>query len=154
MGDAPLQEPIVMDHLAIMKKSWGLTPKILSGQKKIESRWYRSKYAPWGSINKGDNVYFKDSGELVSVKAKVEKVITFSDLTPEKVNHILNKYGEDDGIEKDKIQKFFELFKDKNYCLLIFLKNPSKIKPFKVNKSGFGMMSAWLTVENIKKIKV
>lgn len=25
-----------MDHVAIMKKSWGLTGKILSGEKKIE----------------------------------------------------------------------------------------------------------------------
>lgn len=27
-----------MEHLAIMRKSWGLTDKILNGQKKIESR--------------------------------------------------------------------------------------------------------------------
>lgn len=30
-----------MEHVAIMKKSWGLTRKILSGEKTIESRWYR-----------------------------------------------------------------------------------------------------------------
>ncbi|MDO8559127.1 MAG: hypothetical protein Q7R84_02240 [bacterium] len=39
-----------MEHLAIMKKSWGLTEKILSGQKKIESRWYLSKRSPWDTI--------------------------------------------------------------------------------------------------------
>ena len=62
-----------MDHVAIMKKSWKLTEKILSGEKKIESRWYKSKYPPWGKIKKGDIIYFKDSGEPVSIKAKVEK---------------------------------------------------------------------------------
>lgn len=143
-----------MDHVAIMKKSWGLTQKILSGQKKIESRWYKSKYSPGGKIEKGDVVYFKDSGEPVSIKAEVEKVISFSDLTPEKVKQILGEYGDDDGIEKDKIKEFFELFKNKKYCLLIFLKNAENIEPFDISKAGFGIMSAWLTVENIDRIKV
>ena len=143
-----------MDHVAIMKKSWGLTQKILSGQKKIESRWYKSKYSPWGKIGKGDTVCFKDSGEQVSIKAEVEKVISFSDLNPKKVSQILDEYGNDDGIEKYKVKEFFELFKNKNYCLLVFLKNPEKIKPFEINKVGFGMMSAWLSVENIDRIKI
>ena len=142
-----------MDHVAIMKKSWGLTQKILLGQKRIESRWYKSKHSPWGKIGKGDFVYFKDSGEPVSIKAEVEKVISFSDLTPEKVSQILDEYGNDDGIEKGKIKDFFELFKNKNYCLLIFLKNSEKVEPFEINKTGFGMMSAWLSVENIDRIK-
>ncbi len=143
-----------MDHVAIMKKSWKLTEKILFGKKKIESRWYKSKYSPWGKIKKGDIVYFKDSGEPVSIKAKVEKVITFSDLTPKKIKQILNKYAKDDGIDKNQLPKFFKRFKDKKYCLLIFLKDPKKIKPFYINKTGFGMMSAWLVVEDINKIKV
>lgn len=141
-----------MDHVAIMKKSWGLTSKILSGQKKIESRWYKSKRAPWGKIVKGDTVYFKDSGEPVSVKARVEKVLSFSGLTPQKVKQILDKFGDADGIEKDKLGEFFALFKDKKYCLLIFLKNPQKINPLTINKTGFGAMSAWLTVDNINLV--
>ena len=143
-----------MDHVAIMKKSWKLTEKILSGEKRIESRWYKSKYSPWGRIKKGDIVYFKDSGEPVSIKAKVEKIITFSDLNPKKIKQILNKYAKDDGIDKNQLPMFFKRFKDKKYCLLIFLKEPKKIKPFYINKTGFGMMSAWLVVEDINKIKV
>ena len=142
-----------MDHIAIMKKSWGLTQKILSGQKRIESRWYKLKCSPWGKIEKGDIVYFKDSGEPVSIKAEVERVIAFSDLTSQKVRKILNEYGKDDGIENNKLEEFFELFKNKKYCLLIFLKNPKRVEPFEINKSGFGMMSAWLTLKNIDRIK-
>lgn len=136
-----------------MKKSWGLTEKILLKEKRIESRWYMSKYPPWGKIGKGDNIYFKDSGRPVSLRAEVEKVISFFDLTPLRVKQILNKYGKEDGINKDKIKYFFELFKNKKYCLLIFLKNPKKIKPFEVDKTGFGAMSAWITIDNINKIK-
>lgn len=143
-----------MEHVAIMKKSWGLTQKILSGQKKIESRWYKTKHSPWDKIAKGDIVYFKDSGEPVSIKAEVKNVISFSDLTPQKTKAILEEYGKDAGIDEDELKDFFELFKNKRYCLLIFLRNPKNVAPFHINKTGFGMMSAWLTVENIGKIKI
>ena len=143
-----------MDHVAIMKKSWGLTEKILNGQKKIESRWYLTKRKPWDNIKEGEVVYFKDSGELVKIKAEVSKVIQFTDLTPKLVKKILNEYGKDDGLEKDKIPEFFEIFKDKKYCILISIKNPIKIKPFEINKKGFGNMSAWITVNNIKDILI
>lgn len=143
-----------MHHIAIMKKSWGLTEKILGGEKKIESRWYKNKVRPWGKIKKGDVVYFKNSGEPVKIKADVGEVLQFENLTPKSVKNILNKYAKDDGIEKNKIQEFFELFKHKNYCMLIFLKNPIEIKPFDIDKTGFGAMAAWISVDDINQIKI
>jgi len=142
-----------MDHIAIMKKSWKLLPKILTKEKKIESRWYKLKRSPWNKIKNGEKVYFKNSGEPITVKTEVEKVIQISDLTPRKVKEILEKYGEADGIEKKDILKFFKLFKNKEYCLLIFLKNPQKIEPFNINKSGFGSMNSWISTENLDKIR-
>lgn len=141
-----------MEHLAIMKKSWGLTEKILNGEKKIESRWYITKRAPWDNIKKGETVYFKDSGCPVSLKAKVSKVLQFSDLNPSKVKTILNKYGKQDGIEKE-MDYFLNRFKNKKYCILIFIESPKKVKPFSIDKSGFGNMSAWISVRNINKLK-
>jgi len=143
----------MITHIAIMKKSWGLIPKILNGEKKIESRWYKNKSAPWGKINVGDIIYFKNSGEPVTVKAKIKKVKTIENLTPKKVHEILEKYGKDDGIKKEKLSFYYNLFKDKKYCILIFLINPKKIKPFEINKKGFGSMSAWITTQNINDIK-
>ncbi|MBI2106825.1 ASCH domain-containing protein [Candidatus Woesearchaeota archaeon] len=137
-----------------MRKSWDLTQKILTGQKKIESRWYKVKYAPWNRIKSGDVVYFKDSGEPVTIKTEVDKVIQFSDLNPEKVREILYQYGQADGLGIDTIPEFFEMFKDKKYCMLIFLKNPQKIIPFEIDKSGFGAMSAWISIDDINRIKV
>lgn len=143
-----------MDHLAIMKKSWGLLPKILTGEKLIESRWYLNKYAPWNKIKAGEVVYFKDSGEPVTIKTEVSKVIQFDNLNPLKIKKILRQYGKADGIEKKKIQQFLKRFKNKRYCILVFLKNPQVIKPFKINKSGFGARSAWITVKHINQIKI
>jgi len=136
-----------------MKKSWGLLPKILNGEKTIESRWYKNKYSPWDKIKKGDTVYFKNSGEPVTIKTEVFDVLQFSDLTPEKVKEILNKYGARDGLGINEIDNYYQRFKDKNYCLLVFIQNPEKIEPFEVDKKGFGAMCAWIVVEDIKTIK-
>lgn len=143
-----------MEHIAIMKKSWGLTQKILSGKKKIESRWYTTKVSPWDRIKIGETIYFKDSGGKIKVKAIVEQVIQFSDLTSEKVKEILNTYGPNIGIGIDNIHPFFERFKDKKYCILIFLKNPQAIEPFNIDKTGFGARAAWISVECVRKLKV
>jgi len=132
-----------MDHVAIMRKSWGLLPKILSGEKTIESRWYKNKSAPWGKIKTGDTIYFKNTGEPVTVKVKVKGVKQIENLNPVMVREILEKYGKEGGI--DDIQKYNEMFKDKKYCLLIFLDKPGKIKPFEINKKGFGAMAAWMS---------
>lgn len=141
-----------MDHVAIMKKSWGLTEKIISGEKTIESRWYMLKRAPWGKIAAGDSIYFKNSGEPVRIRAKVKSVLAFEGINPDKVLWILKKYGSQDGINAKDTQKFFGMFKDKKYCLLIFLKEAKKVKPFQISKKGFGAMSAWITIDNVNKI--
>ena len=102
-----------MDHVAIMKKSWNLTHKILTGEKTIESRWYFNKHPTWDKIQSGETVYFKDSGEPVRLKAEVSNVLQFSNLTPKKIQEILNHYGGAEGIAIENIPKFFQKFKHK-----------------------------------------
>jgi ASC-1-like (ASCH) protein len=142
-----------MDHVAIMKKSWGLTEKIRKGEKKIESRWYKTKRNPWNNIKKGDNVYFKDSGEPITLKAGVGKVLQFSNLSLKSIKEILDRYAQSAGIEKEKIPEFFKRFKDKKYCILVFLKNCEEVQPFNIDKTGFGNMAAWIAVKNIGLLK-
>jgi ASC-1-like (ASCH) protein len=138
-----------VDHVAYMKKSWGLLPKILAGEKQIESRWYQMRHRPWGKIEAGDMVFFKNSGEPVTVSSGVKRVLCFDNLTPDKVRKVLDKYGKLDGIEQEHFEYFYELFKNKKYCLLIFLQNVKKVIPFEINKKGFGAMAAWITVDDI-----
>lgn len=110
------------------------------------------RYRPWNGIKSGDTVYFKNSGEPVTVKAEVAKVTQFSDLNPIMVKKILNNYGEEDGLDKNKLPSFFNLFKEKKYCILVHLKNAENIEPFVIDKKGFGSMSAWITVDDISRI--
>lgn len=143
-----------MDHVAIMRKSWGLTEKILTGEKNVESRWYKTRHAPWNRIEKGDAVYFKDSGCPVTLKARAKKVLQFSNLTPARVKELLQKYARADGIGQEDVPAFFARFKDKKYCILVFLGSPKRIRPFHINKSSFGAMASWITVGDIKSIMV
>jgi len=136
-----------------MRKSWGLLEKIRNGEKTIESRWYLSKRAPWNNIEKGDVVYFKNSGEPVSLMTKVSKVLQFAELTPKKVREILDKYGQKDGLDIGQLDYFFDLFKEKKYCLLVFLEQPENISPFEIDKKGFGSMSAWMVFDKLERIK-
>lgn len=144
------------DHVAIMRKSWGLTQRLLTGEKTIESRWYKNRYAPWNQIFPGDRVYFKDSGELVTVSATVRKVEQYADLTSKRVIALLHKYAQADGlgIDKGSLRKFYYLFKDKKYCIIVFLTKTVQIEPFEIDKKGFGAQASWLVVNNIDKIKI
>jgi ASC-1-like (ASCH) protein len=142
-----------MDHVAIMRKEWGLVPKILTGEKTIESRWYKTQHAPWGGVKRGDTVYFKNAGEPVTMRAEVKRVAQYADLTPARVKKLLRRYGKLDGIGKAKLSSFFRRFKNREYCILVFLKNPRKVKPFEISKKGFGVMCAWITVSSIAKIR-
>ena len=58
------------------------------------------------------------------------------------------------GIDEPDMPKFFEKFKHKKYCILIYLKDAHYIQPFEINKQGFGTMSSWISVESIAKIRV
>ncbi len=143
-----------MEHVAILRKSTKLLDLIISGEKIIESRWYVSKYPPWDRIQAGEKIYFKNSGDPVSVHAWVVKVLQFSDLNEQKVKSILERYGKKIGIVAHKSDVFFQKIKNKKYCILIFLQGIKEVEPFTINKKGFGMMAAWLCVPDVGDIKV
>ena len=143
-----------MQHLAIMNKSWGLLPKIVSGQKTIELRWYAHRVAPWDRIKTGELVYFKNSSEPVTVRATVSKVLQFADMTPARVKILLEEYGQADGIIESDFSTYYERFKNKHYCILIFLRDVRPVEPFKIDKTGFGAMSAWITTPSIEALRL
>ena len=138
-----------MEHLAILSKQGKLLAKILNSEKTIESRWYKFKKTPYENIAAGDIIYFKESGEPVSAKAKVSKVLFFDKLNEDKIRRLLEEYGSRLGVYLSYLEKV----KDKNFCTLIFLENVEKIELFEINKKGFGLMAAWISVEKIEKIK-
>lgn len=142
-----------MDHIAIMRKSWKLIPKILSGEKTIETRWYKIKRDPWGTIGIGDTVFFKNSGEPIIAKAVVENVRQFDKLDEVKIFKVRRRYKKEIGITEKKLSSFGDFFKGKKYGILIFLKKPEDVAPFEINKKGFGIGTAWISVHDVNQIK-
>ncbi|MEP7103241.1 MAG: hypothetical protein ABI721_00845 [Candidatus Dojkabacteria bacterium] len=123
--------------------------KILAQEKLIETRWYKNKIAPWNRINKGDVIYFKDSGQDVTARAEVLKVEQFDNLDKEKIKDLINKYFKEIGLNEEIKTAFINKHLNKNYAILIWLKNAEKIAPFRINKTGFGNAAAWLTLPEI-----
>ncbi|HLD37698.1 MAG TPA: hypothetical protein VJA86_03865 [Candidatus Nanoarchaeia archaeon] len=139
-----------MEHLAILSKKRKLLSKIISGEKKIESRWYKFKKPPFGRISEGDTIYFKESGEPVSAKANVQRILTYENLNSGTIYKIVKEYGSLIGINLN----FIKEVKDKKFCILIFLGNAQKIKPFKINKKGYGLMNAWISIDDIDRLRI
>jgi len=141
-----------MDHVAIMKKSLGLIPKIVSGEKSIESRWYQTKRAPWDKIQTGDTVFFKNAGEPVAAEAEVAQVLQLEIKDLSEARAITREYGDEIGLDNQDPSTWGKLPK---YCILVWLQEPRKVeRPFQVDKEGFGMGTAWLSVDDINKIKI
>ena len=140
-----------MDHVAILNKQWKLLPKILSGEKSIESRWYKNRYSPWDKIKVGDKVFFKNSGEKVSVVTNITKVLQFDNLNKSKIRNLLLEYGKRICISSNENSPWFE---GKRYCILMFLGEVRRLeKPFAIDKSGFGNACAWMCVNDINLVK-
>ncbi len=143
-----------MQHVAIMRRSWGLTERIASGQKTIESRWSNRRVAPWDRIRAGETVYFKDSGQPIRLRATVAAVDQFKDLTPTKVRALLERYGAAGGLIAAELPTYYERFKTKRYAIFIFLRDVCLVEPFHITKRGFGAQSAWLAVDSIDRLRV
>jgi hypothetical protein len=149
-----------MDHVAILKKSKiskvdNLLQDILDNKNTIESRWYVNKIVPWDKVSLGDTIYFKESGGSVSIKAKVTKVIQYECLNKEIISSIIKKYGTQiaPNTSLGDFLVWGEKQTNKRYCILIFFNEVIKIENFEIDKTGFGISSAWITIKDINSIK-
>lgn len=150
-----------MDHVAILRKANiskgdNLLKDILKGTKTIESRWYVNRISPWDKIKKGDTVFFKESGSPVTAKANVTKVLQIINLNDHTIKEIIKNYGK--AISPNTSSKQWSSWvtkqTKKRYCILIFLKDVEKVVPFNIDKTGYGISSAWLAVGSIDKIRI
>ena len=140
---------LTIDHLAILSKKLRLLSKIVSGEKTIESRWYKFPKTPYMSIAKDDVVYFKESGCPVAARGRVADVLFFAKLDKKIFDGIISRYGSQICIDSS----YWKHVSDKRLCTLVFLKDVEQIEPFSIDKTGYGNMAAWITLDNINKIK-
>lgn len=78
-------------HIAILHQRY--LKLILNGTKTIESRISKSRHAPWGRINAGDLIHFKQSSGPFMAQALAVKVHSFDHLTPEKLQRLQKRFS-------------------------------------------------------------
>lgn len=142
----------VMEHLAILNPKLQLLPKILSGEKTIESRWYKHKTTPWNKIQRGDTIYFKNASQPVTATAKISKVLQIQVSSLHEALSLAKQYKEEICLSDNAITETSWLV-GKRYVILVYLQDAKKITPFSINKSGFGNACAWITCPKIAALK-
>jgi ASC-1-like (ASCH) protein len=124
-------------HLVILKKPY--LQAILTGRKKIESRFTKTKRLGFGKVSVGDKLFLKESSGLVCATVIVEKVEKFEFLTPEKILELKRRYnysicGSD---------KYWQSKLDCRFGFLVWLKDVTPIEPVRICKKDW---RAWITL--------
>lgn len=90
---------------------------VLNGKKTIESRFSKSKIAPFGVISSGDLVYIKPSGKDIIGQFRVNKVIFYDGLNKDDIKALKEQFGQKVAVS----DKFWKEKEDSNYATLIFI---------------------------------
>ena len=124
-------------HLVILKRPY--LDAILSGQKKIESRFTVTKRYAFGRVQAGDKLFLKASSGPVCATAIIAEVKNFQNLTPKQIIEIKQQYNR--YILGDE-----EYWRSKMNCrfgFLAWLKDARAIKPVRICKKDW---RAWVVL--------
>ncbi len=75
-----------MIHVAVLQHPY--IDMILDGTKTIESRLLRTRSAPFGRVEPGQRIFFKQSGGAYRAMASVERVEQHESLTPTAIDRL------------------------------------------------------------------
>lgn len=137
-----------MDHVVFLNKKFKGLEKILEGSKRAETRWAKGKRSPYGQVNKGDRLFFKDSGNPVKLTAEVVDVMYFSKLEKEEIERVINEYNNKICMSQEEIETTLQ----KKSGSIIFFDNVKEIKPFEIDKSNYSSMADWIIIEDVNMI--
>ena len=128
-----------VNHLAILHK--GPLEKIFSGEKTIESRFTKNRCLPFGRISEGDTILLKESSGPIRGKTRVLRVLSFSDLTPKKVEELFNQYP---GIKAGP--NFVQRKTESKFATLMFLSEAEQFNsPLQIKKTD---RRAWVILDS------
>lgn len=80
----------MMQHVALVGKR--CLDAILEGRKRVESRLTVSRRAPFGLIEPGHVVFFKQTGGPFRARATIQRVEFFERLTPDAVRELAERF--------------------------------------------------------------
>jgi ASC-1-like (ASCH) protein len=135
-------------HLVILKKPY--LDAILGGQKRIESRFSKTRRYAFGRVLPGDKLFLKVSSGPVCAMATAAAVKNFENLTPRQIIEIKQRYN-------DYIRGSDEYWRSKMNCkfgFLVWLKDVKPLEPVRIHKKDW---RAWVILtekENFGLLKM
>ena len=124
-------------HLVILQKPY--LDAILAGQKRIESRFTKTKRYAFGRVLPGDKLFLKESSGPVCATAMIKAVKSFENLTSKQIIEIKKQYNHyitgSDGYWRSK--------SDCRFGFLVWLEDVKSIKPVRINKKDW---RAWVVL--------
>ncbi len=135
-------------HLVILKKPY--LDAILEGQKRIESRFTKTRRYAFGRVLPGNKLFLKVSSGPVCAVATVAAVKNFENLTPKQILELKQRYNH-------HIAGSEEYWRSKMNCrfgFLAWLKDVRAIEPVRIRKKDW---RAWVVLtekENFGLLKI
>jgi len=135
-------------HLVILKKPY--LDAILGGQKRIESRFSKTRRYAFGRVLPGDKLFLKVSSGPVCATATAAAIKNFENLTPRQIIEIKQRYN-------DYIRGSDEYWQSKLDCkfgFLVWLKDIEPLEPVRIHKKDW---RAWVILtekENFGLLKI
>lgn len=102
-------------HLAVMRQPY--LDYVLSGEKKVESRFSKVPCAPYKKVKKGDIIVFKETGGPLRAISMIKDVSFFGNIDSSKSMTLLLGHKDELMISDD----FIEKKKDSKYVSLMYL---------------------------------
>ena len=118
-------------HLVILKRPY--LDLILTGRKTVESRFMRTKAPPFGRVNSGDRLFFKQSSGPVCAVASAGCVRFFDDLTAEKMAELKDRYNH----LIRAADEYWQAMAGSRAGLLVWLRDVKKIEPVRIDKKDW-----------------
>ncbi|MCH7596250.1 MAG: ASCH domain-containing protein [Planctomycetes bacterium] len=117
-------------HLVILHKPY--LDAILKGTKTTECRLSQTRRVPFGSVRKGDILWFKQSGGPIRARARAGNVTFLHPLGGPEMAALQKRYHRSLRAEP----AFFERHKNARFATLIRLKQVRPIEPIRFRKSN------------------
>jgi hypothetical protein len=141
-----------MDHIVYLDASAKELDLLLSDKKTMIIRGATGRKMPYGRVNQDDILYFINNNAegLILAKARVKSVFNSDKLTEAESVKLVEKHQ--DKLQLSKKQQ--ARWGGKRYLVLIEVSDVKKVEPFQIDKSDYGNMDDWLSVEQIEKVRI
>ena len=122
-------------HLVILKRPY--LEAILTGRKRIESRFATTKRSHFGRVLPGDKLFLKESSGPVCGMATVASVRNFENLTRVRMAELKQRYNRDIGGDNE----YWQAKAGCRFGFLVWLKEVKRIEPVRIDKKDW---RAWV----------